>query len=176
VNCGEFWKSGSVPACDPRTERLVVVFQAVGQVTTVEAALPLLTSRGARAATAFVVAPESYPAQWAQQAEELPPGAACQFRFDAARARRRLWPALKPTATTFSNISSDVVGTEHASVARDARLVLSAYERIDPELAFPDPDSLPVDQRSTAIRAQRLHAFLRQPFRLGEPFSPQRTT
>jgi RNA polymerase sigma factor (sigma-70 family) len=164
----EQWERGCLRS---EEKRLVVVFQAAGQVTTVEAVLPHLTSRGARAATAFVVTPESFPGQGAQQAEELPPGATCHLRFDAARAKRRLYPALKATATTSSNISTEVVGAEHATVAREARRLLTAYERIDPELAFPDPAKLPISQRSTAIRAQRLHAFLTQPFRLGEPFS-----
>jgi F-type H+-transporting ATPase subunit beta len=117
------------------------------------------------------VSPERFPSHGAKHEEELPPGAACHLRFDAARARRRLWPALKATATISTNLTSDVVGAEHASVAREARLLLSAYERIDPELAFPDPASLLTNQRNAALRAQRLHAFLTQPFLCAEPFS-----
>jgi hypothetical protein len=152
-------------------KRLLVVFQAVGKVTLVEAVQPHLTSRGARAATAFVVTPEIFPPQGARHADELAPGARCHLRFDAARASRKLYPALSATATTSTNISTETVGTEHVTVAREARLLLTAYQRIDPALAFPDPASLPVDRRSTSIRAQRLHAFLTQPFRLGEPFT-----
>jgi F-type H+-transporting ATPase subunit beta len=151
--------------------RLVVVFQAAGQVTTVEAVMPHLTNRGAPSSTAFVVTPESFPSHGAKRTEELPPGATSHLRFDAARARGRLWPALKLTATISSNISTEVVGTEHADVARAARLLLTEYERIDPELAFPDPASLPTSQRNAALRAQRLHAFLTQPFVCAEPFS-----
>jgi F0F1-type ATP synthase beta subunit len=149
----------------------MVVFEAVGKVTLVEAVQPHLTSRGARGATAFVVTPENFPPQGAQHARELAPGARCHLRFNAARAQRRLYPALSATATTSTNISTEVVGTEHAAVAREARVLLTAYERIDPALAFPDPASLATNQRSTAMRAQRLHAFLTQPFRLGEPFT-----
>jgi F-type H+-transporting ATPase subunit beta len=164
----EQWGHGLSRSCE---KRMVVVFQAAGKVTLVEAVQPHLTSRGARAATAFMVTPEIFPSKGAKHAEELAPGAACHLRFDAARARRRLYPALSATATTSTNISTEVSGTEHAAVAREARLLLTAYERIDPELAFPDPASLPTGQRSAALRAQRLHAFLTQPFVLGEPFT-----
>jgi len=71
-----------------REKRMVVVFQAAGKVTLVEAVQPHLTSRGARAATAFVVTPEIFPSEGAKHAEELAPGAACHLRFDAPRARR----------------------------------------------------------------------------------------
>jgi F-type H+-transporting ATPase subunit beta len=164
----EEWERGRSRS---RERRLVFVFQAAGQVATVEAVQLRLTSRGAQATTAFVVTPESFPPQGALHAEELPPGAACHLRFDAARAKRRLYPALKATATTSINLSTAVVGPEHVALAQAARLLLAAYERIDPELAFPDPASLPIGEHSTALRAQRLHAFLTQPFVLGEPFS-----
>jgi F-type H+/Na+-transporting ATPase subunit beta len=103
--------------------------------------------------------------------EELPPGVTSHLRFDASRARRGLYPALKPTATTSANVSAEVIGAEHSAIAREARLLLAEYERIDPELALPEPASLPLSQRSIAIRAQRLHAFLTQPFLVAEPFT-----
>jgi F-type H+-transporting ATPase subunit beta len=56
-------------------------------------------------------------------------------------------------------------------VAGEARDLLARYERIDPDLAFPDPASLPGRRRDAAVRAQRLHAFLTQPFFFAEPFT-----
>jgi F-type H+-transporting ATPase subunit beta len=151
--------------------RLVVLFQAAGRVAAAEALQPRLTRRGAGAATAFVVAPERFPPRGAQRAEELPPGAAAHLRFDAARPRRGLFPALRATALASANLSTETVGAEHAAAAREARALLASYERIDPDLAFPVPASLPARQRTVAVRAQRLHAFLTQPFFFAEPFT-----
>jgi F-type H+-transporting ATPase subunit beta len=148
-----------------------VVFEAAGQVATVEAIQPRLTRRGPGAATAFVVAPEQFPPRGAERAAELPPGVAVHLRFDAARPRRGLFPALRPTALASANLSAETVGAEHTAVAEQARDLLAQYERIDPDLAFPEPDSLPRRQRTIAIRAQRLHAFLTQPFFFAEPFT-----
>jgi F-type H+-transporting ATPase subunit beta len=82
-----------------------------------------------------------------------------------------LFPALKATALASANLSSEIVGAEHVTVAEEARHLLAQYERIDPDLVFPEPESLPSRQRTTAIRAQRLHAFLTQPFFFAEPFT-----
>jgi hypothetical protein len=51
-----------------REKRMLVVFQAAGKVTLVEAVQPYLTSRGARAATAFMVTPEIFPSKGAKHA------------------------------------------------------------------------------------------------------------
>jgi RNA polymerase sigma factor (sigma-70 family) len=151
--------------------QLVIVFQTAGHLATVEAVQPHFTRRGPNGATAFVVAPETFPPQGAHHQQELPPGVKVHLRFDAARARRGLYPALNPIATTSINVSAGVVGAEHAAVAREARLLLADYARIDPELAFPEPASLPPEQRTDALRAQRLHAWLTQPFLVAEPFT-----
>jgi F-type H+-transporting ATPase subunit beta len=151
--------------------RLVVVFEATGLVAPVEAMQMILTRRAPIASTAFVVRPEEFPPRGASKPEGLPPGVAAHLSFDAVRSRRGLFPALKATALSSTNLSVEVVGPEHAQVAEEARHLLTRYERIDPELAFPDPKSLLSRQRTTAIRAQRLHAFLTQPFFFGEPFT-----
>jgi F-type H+-transporting ATPase subunit beta len=157
--------------CSVGGRRLLIVFEAEGQVAEVEAALPRLTRGGAQGVTAVVVAPETFPAKGAGSRQALPPGAACHLRFDAARARRGYYPAVDVRASVSANLTSEMVGAEHAAVAEDARRLLEAYRRSDPELALPAPESLPARQRTTAVRAQRLHAFLTQPFVFAEPFT-----
>lgn len=151
--------------------RLVVVFQATGLIAAVEAMQPDLTRGDPGAATAFVVAPETFPPQGAPKAGGLPPGVAAHLRFDTVRARRGLYPALKATALASTHLSAESVGAEHATVAEQARHLLARYERIDPDLTFPAPELLPARQRTTALRAQRLHAFFTQPFVFAEPFT-----
>jgi F-type H+-transporting ATPase subunit beta len=151
--------------------RLVVVFEATGLVAAVEAIQPSLTHRHPGATTAFVVTPEEFPPRGALKTEELPPGVAAHLRFDRVRARRGLFPALKATSLASANLSAEIVGAEHATIAEEALHLLARYERIDPGLVFPEPESLPPKQRTTTIRAQRLHAFLTQPFFFGEPFT-----
>jgi hypothetical protein len=150
--------------------RLLVVFQTAGRVANVEAALPRLTRGGPDGTTAIAVCPEVFPPRGAVRQESLPPGAAAHVRFDLPRARRSLYPAVSALASASANLSAEIVGGEHAAAAAAARRLLAEYARIDSDLAFPDPDSLPPGQLTTAIRAQRLHAFLTQPFVFAEPF------
>jgi RNA polymerase sigma factor (sigma-70 family) len=150
--------------------RLLVVFEAAGQVAEVEATLPRLTRGGSHGTTAIVVAPEVFPPRGAGRQAPLPPGVAAHVRFDLPRARRGLYPAVSALASTSASLSAETVGAEHAAAAAAARRLLADYARIDPDLALPEPASLPPGQRTTAIRAQRLHAFLTQPFVFAEPF------
>jgi F-type H+-transporting ATPase subunit beta len=132
---------------------------------------PEFTRGDPGAVTAFVVAPEAFPAHGAPHPMGLPPGVAAHLRFDTARARRGLFPALKATALASMHLAAESVGAEHATVAEEARHLLARYERIDPDLAFPEPGALPARHRKTALRAQRLHTFLTQPFVFAEPFT-----
>lgn len=154
-----------------RQRRLVVVFQAAGLVAAVEALQPSLTRSDPGAQTAIVVAPEVFPSRGTTKPEELPPGVAAHLRFDAARARRGLYPALKATALRSARLVPEIVGAEHVAVVDEARRLLARYERIDPDLAFPEAEALPPRRRATAVRAQLLHAFLTQPFVFAEPFT-----
>lgn len=162
------WRQGVAPSGH---RGLVVVFQATGLVAAVEAMQPDLTRGDPGAVTAFVVAPEAFPPHGASQPEGLPPGVAAHLCFDTGRAQRGLFPALKATALTSVNLSAEIVGAEHTTVAEEARRLLAQYERIDPDLSFPEPASLPARHRTTTRRAQRLHAFLTQPFIFAEPFT-----
>ncbi|HEX2033457.1 MAG TPA: ankyrin repeat domain-containing protein [Chloroflexota bacterium] len=157
--------------------QLYVIFEAEGHEAAVESALPHLTRRGLAPTTAIVVLPEVFPppedagAPAAPLPAALPPGAASHLRFDGARARRGLYPAVDAVHSVSAHRTADVVGAEHAAVAEAARELLVDYRRIDPQLDFPEPGSVPAGHRTTAIRAQRLHAFLSQPFVFAEPFT-----
>ena len=92
-----------------------------------------------------------------------PEGYDAQVAFDTRRARRRLFPAIDSERTIANHYPS----RRHAQLAQAARALLMDYLRLDPELALPDPTTLP---QPTATTAQQLLRYLRQPFEVAEPF------
>jgi F0F1-type ATP synthase beta subunit len=127
-------------------------FERRGVRSAIEAVLPALaTRRGRDAITTFIVPP------W-----QLASARACapfdvELAFSPQLARARCFPALDP-----EHCASRVLDRpgEHARCARDARAALALLAR----------DAAPVEPAVRA-RAQRLRAYLTQPFHVAEPFS-----
>jgi len=92
-----------------------------------------------------------------------PEGYDTQVGFDIRRARARLFPAIDSDLTVTRSYPSQ----RHAQLAEHARALLARYHRVDPQLALPDPDTLP---EPAAAAAQELLRYLRQPFETAEPF------
>lgn len=90
-----------------------------------------------------------------------------RITLDRKRARRGLYPSIDPTGS----LSRSDPGERHRRLASAARTLLADYERLDPDLALPDPASLAAVDRDLAQRAQRLLRYLTQPFVTTEPFT-----
>ena len=108
---------------------------------------------------------EPMPTTEALISDRPPEGYTIQVALDPIRGRRRLYPAIDPASTTTTSWPT----LRHERAARQARALLSAYARLDPDLALPDPTTLP--EPKTAGRAQRLLRYLTQPFMVAEAFS-----
>ncbi len=148
---------------------LVVVYQDAVQLADPETSWPALNRRGDHAVTAICATPVRFPDRPLGPIELRPP-LSVRVAHEMKVAGRE-FPAVNGWLTVSANLTADAVGAEHVELAAAARDVLERYARIDPGLDFPDPADLPEADRETAARAQRLHAFMTQPFWVAEPFT-----
>jgi F-type H+/Na+-transporting ATPase subunit beta len=149
---------------------IVVWYQDDGQIADPAAAFPVLNRRGPHAVTAICTTPVRFLAAPAEPIELEPPVRA-RVAHDRRLVDRRMFPAIDPRLTTSANLTSDVVGAEHAELAGAARDLLERYTALDPDLHFPDLFVFPKSERVTVTRGQRLYAFLAQAFKVNEVFS-----
>ncbi|MBO0685803.1 MAG: sigma-70 family RNA polymerase sigma factor [Candidatus Dormibacteraeota bacterium] len=142
-------------------ERLVFCLEATGHAHDVALALPPLATARSLLATIVIGPPIGRP-----PASPGPPdGYGGQVTFDRSRAARALLPAIDPRSTTARRYPT----SRHGRLAAISRTALAAYQRCDPDLELPDPESLPDPQPAAA--AQRLIRYLTQPFVVAEPFT-----
>jgi RNA polymerase sigma factor (sigma-70 family) len=140
-------------------EKVVMILSAPGHhhdVTLAVAQLAddprVLTTIVIEPATSHVVPPQA----------RRPEGFDAQVAFDPWRAVRGLWPAVDAHTTSTGTYPS----VRHRRLAEAARSTVEQYRDLDPELELSAPASYP--QREMAVRAQALHRYLAQPFRLWE--------
>jgi F-type H+/Na+-transporting ATPase subunit beta len=148
---------------------LVVVYQDAVQLSDPDTAFPALNRTGDHAITAICATPVRFPDRPLETIELRPP-----LRVRVAHEMKvagREFPAVNGWLTVSANLTPDDVGAEHVRLAGAARAVLERYARLDPGLDFRNPGKLPEADRETATRAQRLHAFMTQPFFVAEPFT-----
>lgn len=140
-------------------EKVVMILTAPGHHHDVTLAVAQLAD-DPRVLTTIVIEPATADATAPQT--RRPEGFDAQVGFEGWRARRQLWPAIDPRTTSTGTYPSD----RHERLAESARALVEQYRAIDPELELLDPDAYP--QPAPAARAQRLHRYLAQPFRLWE--------
>lgn len=104
--------------------------------------------------------------------DPLSPGAAVES-FDAQvvmsrdRAKAQLWPAIDPLKSSSRLLRAEIVGPEHAEVARKVRALLergAALERADPATHS-------ADDRHCIARARKAQRLLTQYFHVAEEFT-----
>ncbi|MBK8480207.1 MAG: F0F1 ATP synthase subunit beta [Proteobacteria bacterium] len=88
-------------------------------------------------------------------------------------AEMGIYPAVDPLDSTSTNLSPDVVGVEHYTVARRVQQVLQRYKDLKDIIAILGMDELSEEDKTTVRRAQRLQLFLSQPFHVAEQFTGQ---
>ena len=89
------------------------------------------------------------------------------------RASQGFYPAIDPLASTSSLLTPEVVGPEHARVAREARTVLALYEDLKDIIAMLGLEELSEEDQNVVSRARRLERYLTQPFHVTEAFTGQ---
>lgn len=142
-----------------RGEKVVMVLTAPGHHHDVTLAVAALAD-DPRVLTTIVIEPATNDAAVPQPAR--PEGFDAQVAFDRSRALRHLWPAIDPLTTSAATYPTDT----HRQLAESARALVERYRAVDPTLELLDPDSY--QQPDLAARAQRLHRYLAQPFRMWE--------
>ncbi len=143
----------------------LVVFCLVdaGHTHDVEVVLPAL-SADPRVLTTVVIEP--FTGQYPQVGTVPPEVYHQQVAFDRRRARRGLYPAIDPWATTSRSYPSD----RHRHLVEAARSLLATYDRFDPELSLPPlPDEAGWDLHA----GQALVRYLSQPIAIAEPFTSE---
>jgi F-type H+-transporting ATPase subunit beta len=149
---------------------LVVFFQDEDQMADPALAFPALNRRDGPAVTAICVTPVRRSAGRAEPVVLEPP-VRVRVAHDPTLVERHMFPAVDGLRTTSVNLVPGVVGAEHVEAAAEARSLLERYSAIDPDLHFPELFVFPKAERVTVARAQRLHAFLTQAFKVNEAFS-----
>lgn len=91
--------------------------------------------------------------------EALPEGFDARLTFNRPRANAGLHPAIQPHRTSARDYPDD----RHQRLARAARDILAAYERLDRPFELPDPSTF--DDPAWAARAQALVRYLAHSFR-----------
>ena len=156
---------------DAGDDVLVVLLCEAGFEADVDASLARLSNDcgGGRMTTIVVTPfPEKPEDVWA----ELAPPYKAQIVLERRRAKKRLFPALDPSASLSDALNEQLAGPRHVEVVLRAKALLESYQRIDPSFDLFGADH---QQQSNpdVVRAHRLLGYLRQPFLVAEPFTGQ---
>jgi len=152
---------------------LVVFYQDQQQMADHALAFPALNQRGEHAVTAICATPVQFPSPPLEVLALRPPLDA-RVAHDETLTKRRMSPAMNVLVTTSVNLTPEIVGAAHVRVSAAARAILERYEQLDPDLYFPDLFTFTGRDRDTAVKGQRLHAFITQPLKVTEVFSGMR--
>ena len=116
---------------DAGDDVLVVLLCEAGFEADVDASLARLTNDcgGGRMTTIVVTPfPEMPEDLWA----ELAPPYKAQIVLERRRAKKRLFPAIDPSASLSDALNEQLVGPRHVEVVLRAKALLESYQRIDP--------------------------------------------
>lgn len=82
-----------------------------------------------------------------------------------------IYPAVDPLDSTSRILSSDIVGAEHYTLAREVQRVLQKYKDLQEIIAILGMDELSEEDKLLVHRARRIQRFLSQPFHVAEVFT-----
>jgi F-type H+-transporting ATPase subunit beta len=91
--------------------------------------------------------------------------------LDRGLVEQALYPAVDPLSSSSKMLSSDIVGDEHYSVARNVQKVLQRYKDLQDIIAILGIDELSDEDKLTVARARKIQRFLTQPFFVAEQFT-----
>ena len=82
-----------------------------------------------------------------------------------------IFPAVDPLDSTSRILSSEVLGEEHYTVARQVQEILQKYKSLQDIIAILGMDELSEEDKLTVARARKVQRFLSQPFHVAEVFT-----
>src|SRR5262245_11174444 len=86
-------------------------------------------------------------------------------------ASKGIYPAVDPLASASRALSADIVGEEHARIARKVQTMLQRYRDLQDIIAILGVDELSEEDKLTVSRARKIERFFSQPFFVAEQFT-----
>jgi F-type H+-transporting ATPase subunit beta len=93
------------------------------------------------------------------------------INLDRRLAEQALFPAVDPLASGSKILTPEIVGENHARVARGVQQVLQRYKELQDIIAILGIDELSDEDKRLVGRARRIQRFLSQPFFVAEQFT-----
>jgi F-type H+-transporting ATPase subunit beta len=86
-------------------------------------------------------------------------------------ASKGIYPAVDPLASASRALSADIVGEEHARIARKVQTMLQRYRDLQDIIAILGVDELSEEDKLTVSRARKIERFFSQPFYVAQQFT-----
>jgi F-type H+/Na+-transporting ATPase subunit beta len=86
-------------------------------------------------------------------------------------ASKGIYPAVDPLASASRALSADIVGDEHARIARKVQTMLQRYRDLQDIIAILGVDELSEEDKLIVSRARKIERFFSQPFIVAEQFT-----
>src|ERR1041385_8612187 len=86
-------------------------------------------------------------------------------------ASKGIYPAVDPLASASRALSADIVGDEHARIARKVQTMLQRYRDLQDIIAILGVDELSEEDKLIVSRARKIERFCSQPFFVAEQFT-----
>jgi F-type H+-transporting ATPase subunit beta len=86
-------------------------------------------------------------------------------------ASKGIYPAVDPLASASRALSADIVGEEHARIARKVQTMLQRYRDLQDIIAILGVDELSEEDKLIVGRARKIERFFSQPFFVAEQFT-----
>jgi F-type H+-transporting ATPase subunit beta len=86
-------------------------------------------------------------------------------------AAKGIYPAVDPLASASRALSADIVGDEHARIARKVQTMLQRYRDLQDIIAILGVDELSEEDKLIVSRARKIERFFSQPFFVAEQFT-----
>jgi F-type H+-transporting ATPase subunit beta len=86
-------------------------------------------------------------------------------------AAKGIYPAVDPLTSASRALSAEIVGEEHARIARAVQQMLQRYRDLQDIIAILGVDELSEEDKLVVSRARKLERFFSQPFFVAEQFT-----
>jgi F-type H+-transporting ATPase subunit beta len=86
-------------------------------------------------------------------------------------ASKGIYPAVDPLTSASRALSADIVGDEHARIARAVQQMLQRYRDLQDIIAILGVDELSEEDKLIVNRARKIERFFSQPFYVAEQFT-----
>jgi F-type H+-transporting ATPase subunit beta len=86
-------------------------------------------------------------------------------------ASKGIYPAVDPLASASRALSADIVGEDHARIARKVQTMLQRYRDLQDIIAILGVDELSEEDKLIVSRARKIERFFSQPFFVAEQFT-----